>query len=167
MLRVLQAEEGDLPGIRMNKGKDGVDRRRFSRAVPTDKAGNGSGRQAEGYVVPGVIDNGDGTYRQNDIPINPENYWKLAAEYAPSMFIYDNSYVKCREIIFGYTFPEKMLGKYIKGLNVSFVARNPFTIWKNIPNIDPDSGYNTSGMGLEYGSLPSRRSYGINVNVKF
>ena len=59
------------------------------------------------------------------------------------------------------------LGKAIKGLNLSFVARNPFIVWKNIPNIDPDSGYNTSGMGLEYGSLPSRRSYGINVNVKF
>jgi hypothetical protein len=40
-------------------------------------------------------------------------------------------------------------------------------VWKNIPNIDPDSGYNTSGLGLEYGSLPSRRSYGLNVNVKF
>ena len=52
-------------------------------------------------------------------------------------------------------------------LSVSFVARNPFIVWKNIPNIDPDSGYNTSGLGLEYGSLPSRRSYGLNVNLKF
>ena len=83
------------------------------------------------------------------------------------MFIYDNSYVKCREITFGYTFPEKWLGKVVKAMSVSFVARNPFIVWKNIPNIDPDSGYNTSGLGLEYGSLPSRRSYGLNVNVKF
>ena len=123
--------------------------------------------KCQGLIVPGVIDNGDGTYRQNDIPVNPESYWKTATENAPSMFIYDNSYVKCREITFGYTFPEKWLGKTVKGLNVSFVARNPFIVWKNIPNIDPDSGYNTSGLGLEYGSLPSRRSYGINVNVKF
>ena len=123
--------------------------------------------KCEGYVVPGVIANGDGTYSPNTIPVNPESYWKSAADNAPSMFIYDNSYVKCREITFGYTFPEQMLGKYVKGLNVSFVARNPFIVWKNIPNIDPDSGYNTSGLGLEYGSLPSRRSYGINVNVKF
>ena len=123
--------------------------------------------KCEGYVVPGVIDNGDGTYRTNDIPVNPESFWKSAARNCPSLFIYDNSYVKCREITFGYTFPEQMLGKMIKGLNVSFVARNPFIIWKNIPNIDPDSGYNTSGLGLEYGSLPSRRSYGFNVNVKF
>lgn len=123
--------------------------------------------KCEGYVVPGVIDNGDGTYRKNDIPVNPETYWKTASENAPSMFIYDNSYIKCREITFGYTFPEKWLGKVVKSLSVSFVARNPFIVWKRIPNIDPDSGYNTSGLGLEYGSLPSRRSYGLNVNVKF
>lgn len=123
--------------------------------------------QCKGYVVPGVIKNADGTYTQNTIPVNPEAYWKSVADNCPAMFTYDNSYVKCREITFGYTFPEKMLGKYVKGLSLSFVARNPFIIWKNIPNIDPDSGYNTSGMGLEYGSLPSRRSYGFNVNVKF
>ena len=123
--------------------------------------------KVEGLIVDGVIDNGDGTYRPNDIPVNPEAYWKSAADSAPGMFIYDNSYVKCREITFGYTFPESMLGKSIKGLSVSFVARNPFIVWKNIPNIDPDSGYNTSGLGLEYGSLPSRRSFGFNVNLKF
>ena len=121
----------------------------------------------EGLIVDGVIDNGDGTYRVNDIPVNPEAYWKAVSDSAPGMFVYDNSYVKCREITFGYTFPESMLGKSIKGLSVSLVARNPFIVWKNIPNIDPDSGYNTSGLGLEYGSLPSRRSLGFNVNVKF
>ena len=121
----------------------------------------------KGLIVDGVIDNGDGTYRQNDIAVNPESYWKSASENCPAMFIYDNSYVKCREITFGYTFPEKWLGKAVKALSVSFVARNPFIVWKNIPNIDPDSGYNTSGLGLEYGSLPSRRSYGLNVNLKF
>ena len=121
----------------------------------------------QGLIVDGVIQNADGTYRKNDIPVNPENYWKTVTDNAPGMFIYDNSYVKCREITFGYDFPESMLGKKIKGLSISFVARNPFIVWKNIPNIDPDSGYNTSGLGLEYGSLPSRRSYGININVKF
>jgi len=123
--------------------------------------------RCEGYIVPGVIQNADGTFRPNDYPVNPESYWKAVAANVPAMFVYDNSYIKCREITFGYTFPEKWLGKWVKSLSVSFVARNPFIIWKNIPNIDPDSGYNTSGLGLEYGSLPSRRSYGFNVNVKF
>jgi hypothetical protein len=120
-----------------------------------------------GFIAEGVIDNGDGTYRKNDIPVNPQSYWKSVVAKAQSLFVYDNSYVKCREITFGYTFPESMLGKYVKALSVSFVARNPFIVWKNIPNIDPDSSYNTSGLGLEYGSLPSRRSYGLNVNLKF
>lgn len=136
--------------------------------------------KCEGYIAKGVyaVLNDDeiakdeaGNYlstgEQNTIPVNPQNYWKSVAEKAPGIFIYDNSYVKCREITFGYTFPERMLGKFVKALSVSFVARNPFIIWKNIPNIDPDSGYNTSGLGLEYGSLPSRKSFGLNVNLKF
>ena len=127
-----------------------------------------------GYIVPGVIqtgvdESGNPIYKPNDVPVNPEKYWQSASRNCAAMFVYDNSYVKCREITFGYTFPEKLLTplKVVKGLSVSFVARNPFIIWKRIPNIDPDSGYNTSGLGLEYGSLPSRRSYGFNVNVKF
>ena len=135
----------------------------------TDEAQRLETAKQFGYVVPGVIKNADGTYRTNDIPVDPEAYWKTASDNCPSLFVYDNSYVKCREITFGYTFPEKWLSKLkvVKSLSLSFVARNPFIIWKNIPNIDPDSGYNTSGLGLEYGSLPSRRSYGFNVNVKF
>ena len=117
---------------------------------------------------PSVIDNGDGTYRPNDIYINPEDYWMSVCRNAPSMFIYDNSYVKCRELTLSYNVPKSWLKNVVSGLTVSFVARNPFIVWKNIPNIDPDSNYNnTTGMGLEYGSLPSRRSYGFNVNVKF
>lgn len=123
--------------------------------------------KCEGLIVDGVVDNGDGTYSKNTYAVNPQNYWKSVAEKAPALFIYDNSYIKCREITFGYTFPSSMLGKFVKSLSLSFVARNPFIVWKNIPNIDPDSNYNTSGIGLEYGSLPSRRSYGFNINVKF
>lgn len=121
-----------------------------------------------GFVAPGVIDNGDGTYRPNDIRINPEDYWMSVCRNAPSMFIYDNSYIKCREITLTYQFPKKWLGKVVQDMSISFVTRNPFIVWKNIPDIDPDSNYNnTTGMGLEYGSLPSRKSYGFNLYVKF
>ena len=121
-----------------------------------------------GFIAPGVIDNGDGTYRPNDIYINPEDYWFSVCRNAPSMFIYDNSYVKCRELTLSYQVPTAWTHGVLKGLTVSLVARNPFIVWKNIPNIDPDSNYNnTTGMGLEYGSLPSRKSFGFNLNVKF
>jgi len=134
-----------------------------------EEINSGRGTEKRGFIAPGVIQNADGTYRPNDIPVNPEQYWEQVATNCPRQFVYDNSYVKCRELTFSYTFPEKMLSalKIVKSLSVSFVARNPFIVWKSIPNIDPDSGYNTSGLGLEYGSLPSRRSYGFNVNVKF
>jgi TonB-linked SusC/RagA family outer membrane protein len=121
-----------------------------------------------GFIAPGVIDNGDGTYRENNIFIDPEEYWMNVSRNAPSMFIYDNSYIKVRELTLSYVLPQQWFKNKIKGMTLSFVARNPFIVWKNIPNIDPDSNFNnTTGMGLEYGSLPSRRSYGFNVNVKF
>lgn len=124
---------------------------------------------ADGYVVNGVIDNGDGTYRENDICINPEDYWMEVSRKSPELFIYDNSYIKCRELVLTLDFPRNWLDKkgIVKHVGISFVARNPFIIWKNIKDIDPDAQYNTSGLGLEYGSLPSRRSYGLNFNIKF
>ena len=122
-----------------------------------------------GYLVDGVIDNGDGTYRDNDIYVNPETYWREVSNNTPEPFIYDNSYVKCRELTLTLDFPRNWLDKrgIVKHVGISFVARNPFIIWKNIKDIDPDAQYNTSGLGLEYGSLPSRRSYGLNFNIKF
>ena len=118
-----------------------------------------------GYLVDGVFE--DGT--PNNIYINPEDYWYEVARKSPEMFIYDNSYIKCRELTLTLDFPKEWLDKkgIVKHVGISFVARNPFIIWKNIKDIDPDAQYNTSGMGLEYGSLPSRRSYGLNFNIKF
>ena len=122
-----------------------------------------------GYLVDGVIDNGDGTYRENDIYVNPEDYWMEVSRNTPELFIFDNSYIKCRELTLSLDFPKEWLDKkgVVKHVSMSFVARNPFIVWKNIKDIDPDAQYNTSGLGLEYGSLPSRRSYGLNFNIKF
>lgn len=149
-------------------GREGWYKSEEQRQAAGIAKGSSAWKPTGGFIAPGVIDNGDGTYRPNDMHINPEEYWMSVSRNAPSMFIYDNSYVKCREITLSYNVPKLLLKNVVKNLTLSFVARNPFIIWKNIPNIDPDSNYNnTTGMGLEYGSLPSRRSYGLNVNVKF
>lgn len=125
-----------------------------------------------GYIVPGVIENVDGngdvSYKVNEKYVDPEEYWKHISTSVPSVFVYDNSYVKLREITFSYRLPRKLVQKFADAMTVSFVSRNPFIIYRNIDNIDPDSNYNnSSGMGLEYGSLPSRRSFGLNINIKF
>lgn len=127
-----------------------------------------------GYLVNGVIEekNEKGEvigYHENDIYINPEKYWMEVSRKSPELFIYDNSYIKCRELTLTLDFPKNWLDKkgVVKNVSMSFVARNPFIVWKNIKDIDPDAQYNTSGLGLEYGSLPSRRSYGMNFSIKF
>jgi len=133
-------------------------------------AGVTSGWKATGgYLVEGVYMGEDGQWHENDIYINPEDYWYEVSRKSPEMFIYDNSYIKCRELTLSLDFPKEWLDKkgIVKHVGISFVARNPFIIWKNIKDIDPDAQYNTSGLGLEYGSLPSRRSYGLNFNIKF
>ena len=121
-----------------------------------------------GYVAKGVIEQPDGTFKPNDIFVSPQEYWTYVTTQTARPFIYDNTYVKLREFTLSYAFPRRMLGKVVNALSVSFVARNLFNLYKNVPNIDPDSNYNNStGMGLELGSLPSRRCFGLNVNLKF
>jgi len=132
----------------------------------------GSWDPTGGFVAEGVIpvtdSEGNVTYEKNTKYVNPEDYWSYICDKTPVPFIYDNSYVKVRELTISYRVPKKWYSKVLSDVAVSFVARNPFIIYKNIPNIDPDSNYNNStGMGLEYGSLPSTRSFGFNINVKF
>ena len=56
-----------------------------------------------------------------------------------------------------------------QGISISFVARNLAVLWKNIPNIDPESTYSFNGgaQGLEYFALPATRSFGFNLNASF
>jgi len=124
-----------------------------------------------GYLAPGLIAQTDAagniSYRPNDIYISPEKYWKYIGSQTPLPFIYDNSYIKLREVSLTYRFPNKWI-HFASDVQLSVVARNPWIIHKNVPNIDPESNYNNgSGMGLEYGSIPTRRSFGLNLNIKF
>ena len=116
-----------------------------------------------------VLDSeGNPTYTKNTVPVNPQTYYDIIGNSFPEESIYDNSYVKIREITLSYDLPSKWFGKIISSAQVSLIAKNPFILYKNIPYIDPESTYNTSWAGgLEYGSLPTRRSFGFNISVKF
>ena len=130
-----------------------------------------------GYVPQGVVQtgtdaNGQPVYTQNARAVDPSVYWSAFYSDGNGIarpFIYKASYVKVREITVSYLLPttiSRSLG--IKAASFGLVARNPFIIYKDIPNVDPDSNYNNSnGQGLEYGSLPTRRGWGFNLNVKF
>ncbi|MES2265668.1 MAG: SusC/RagA family TonB-linked outer membrane protein, partial [Bacteroidota bacterium] len=135
-------------------------------------AGNVRGYVPQGVVQTGVDGAGKPVYAKNTKAVDPSIYW---ANYysdgngVATPFIYDASYIKMREITVSYNIPGAVSSKWgIKNMSVALVSRNPFIIHKNVPNVDPDSNYNNgNGQGLEYGSLPSRKSWGFNLNVKF
>ncbi|MDN3580252.1 SusC/RagA family TonB-linked outer membrane protein [Mucilaginibacter flavus] len=84
-----------------------------------------------------------------------------------SMFLYDDSFIKFRQIVLGYTFPAKMFNNKIQGITLSAVARNVFTIMKHTPNIDPESNYSNGPQGIEQAGVPYTRTFGLNLNAKF
>jgi len=125
-----------------------------------------------GYIGQGVKNTGteeNPVYVPNDVPVNPQTYWSSIYENTPEPYIYDASYIKLRELTLSYQFPQSTIKKLrIKDLSLSFYARNLWVIKTYLKNVDPESNYNNgNGQGFEYGSLPSRRTYGIGINFKF
>lgn len=109
-------------------------------------------------------------YEKNTTPVDPQKYWNnFSSINTPEPFIYDASFIKLREMTLSYAFDKKLLKKTpLTGLGVSVYGRNLWTIHSSVPNIDPESSYNNgNGQGFEYGSLPSRRSFGFSVKLNF
>lgn len=94
-------------------------------------------------------------------------YYQNMADNTSFRFVNDASFIKMRQLTFGYTFPAKAFNNKINGLSLSFVARNLFILMKKTNNIDPESSYNSTFMGLELGGVPPARTFGFNLNVKF
>jgi TonB-linked SusC/RagA family outer membrane protein len=99
---------------------------------------------------------------------NPATYYGNWANANQGMFLYDASFIKFRQIIFGYDFPMKMFHSSIRGIRLSFVMRNVFTLMKHTPNIDPETNYSASiySQGLESAAVPYSRTFGFNLNIK-
>jgi TonB-linked SusC/RagA family outer membrane protein len=120
-----------------------------------------------GYVGTGVTESGS----VNTTAVPAETYWTnlASSNNIAEEFVYDASFIKLRELSLGYTVPSSLLKRFfVKGLQVSFVARNLATLVKHTPNIDPESAYNnTNGQGLESNGYLPTRSFGFNLNLKF
>ena len=119
----------------------------------------------------GVMDDGNGNYITNTVGVDAQTYYKgISNNNIGEEFVYNANFLKLRELSLGYEFPKSVLNslKVVKGLNVSLVGRNLWTIIKHTDNIDPEAAYNNSnGQGLELNGYPATRSVGFNVNVKF
>jgi TonB-linked SusC/RagA family outer membrane protein len=85
-------------------------------------------------------------------------------------WIYDQSYVKLRELRVGYSLPKSILGSSpIQDLNISAIARNLWLIHTNVDGLDPSeiSPGSNGYVFQENGQLPGVRSLGINVRLGF
>jgi len=93
-----------------------------------------------------------------------------ALSLATETSIFDASFVKFRQLTFSYDLPSEFLKKFsIKGARVSLTGRNLFIIQSGLSElgIDPEALYNTNNSGFEYATLPTLRSIGVNLNLKF
>ena len=128
------------------------------------------------FVVPNsVIDNGDGTYSENNIALTPTqiyNFWNNGGWDRDADFLLDKSYVKLRSVVLSWDLPKKWLaGTFLTGVKVSAFGNNLF-LWTPSSNtfVDPELssfGNDLSGNFGEYSANPSSRKFGFNVNIKF
>ena len=122
--------------------------------------------RAEGLTLENVVTEDGQPYTETtDAQAYYENGYNITEQH-----VYDASFVKLREIRFGYNFGNNLFGDKV-GLNdltLSLVGRNLAILSKNIPNIDPEAATSaTNVQGLEGGGMFPTRTIGLNLAFNF
>ena len=106
---------------------------------------------------------------ENSVYLEAPAYFKYLADNISEEFVFDATYVKFRELRFGYSFPKKWFTQLpIQAVTLSVVGRNLAVIYKAVPHVDPEAALGSGNFqGIEDSQVPSARSIGFNLNVKF
>ncbi|WP_206077594.1 SusC/RagA family TonB-linked outer membrane protein [Pontibacter sp. SGAir0037] len=130
------------------------------------------GREA-GYIIgEGVVDNGDGTYSPNTKQVNPADYYTRYYRRANvESNSFDASYLKLREMRLEYNLSSALLArtKAFSAASIALFGRD-LAMLTNFPMFDPETAAlngSTIMPGVEMGQMPSTRTYGVNVTLKF
>lgn len=129
------------------------------------------GRETNKIVGEGVVDDGTGHYVPNTkevlIADYYADYYRRANVEANS---FDASYLKLREARLEYSLPKKLLSKtFVRQVSVGVYGRD-LLMFTNFPMFDPETAaLNGSTLipGVEIGQLPSTRTMGLNLTLKF
>lgn len=84
--------------------------------------------------------------------------------------VLDATNVKLREVALTFDFPKTMLrDTFIQSASLSAVGRNLLFIYNAAGDIDPEATYSSgpASTAFEHTSLPSTRSYGVNLKINF
>lgn len=129
----------------------------------------------EGVIGDGARNIGDAeapVYVRNDVVAPTRDVvGALSPRYANEGAIFDASFVKLREAGITYALPQSLLSNvsFIRAASISLIGRNLAMLYSNHSQIDPEfnvSGGNLQG-ALSYTTIPSTRSFGVNLNVTF
>ena len=101
--------------------------------------------------------------------VDAQDYYQRIAFNVTEQFVEDADFAKLRQITLGYSLPRSIMNKLpFSGVTVSAVGRNVAILWRKTTNIDPESIYTTgNAQGLEMFGVPTSRSFGFNLNLKF
>jgi TonB-linked SusC/RagA family outer membrane protein len=131
-------------------------------STATGNAGNG------GIRIPGVFANGALVGKENNRYISARAYWYTARQRDASNVLLDASFIKLREVRFGYSIPASVLKKmpFAKSANFGVILQNAWLIWATTKQwgIDPSE---LEVFYREGGQLSSSRQLGVNLRVTF
>jgi len=125
-----------------------------------------------GVVFDGVYQSGTNAGKDNTTAVFGQTFYAdYRSQQIADPFIFKSDFIKLRNITLSYDFTS-LIGsnvKFVKGLVLSASCRNVAILKKYTPDIDPES-FASSGdlrLGYEAVSLPTVRTWGANLNVKF
>jgi outer membrane receptor protein involved in Fe transport len=122
----------------------------------------------DGYIESGINEN---TGKENTVPVDPLYRWyNIWAKEIGTEWMMDGTNARMREIQLGYALPSALLSKTpLDDITISVVGRNLFFFYNAMKDIDPESSYSSgnTGGGFEHNSIPSTRSFGFNLKVRF
>jgi TonB-linked SusC/RagA family outer membrane protein len=130
------------------------------------------------FVVPNsVVENPDGTFSENTTKVNAETFWTEQSN--GEMNILSATFTKLREAGISYSLPKSLMSKTRFGACEIGLYGNNLALWLpktkdafgfNVNTIgDPEiSGFGTGNVqGIEFGTVPSLKNYGINLKLTF
>ena len=120
-------------------------------------------------ILPGVIQNADGTFRPNNIQVPAQAYWGNVGGLAPEPAVFDATVYRLREIALNYTIPKSWISKTPFGsISVGVSGRN---LYFYAPSFPADPEINTQGagniQGLDLNGPPNTRNFGGNIRLTF
>ncbi|AOM80708.1 SusC/RagA family TonB-linked outer membrane protein [Pedobacter steynii] len=125
----------------------------------------------DGMIIPGYIDNGDGTYSENKVVIAAADFYNNTYNKYYERLTYSASFLKLREASITYVFSKNVLGKLpVSNLSISLIGRNLYTWTANGLGYDPETTMSvTEGfkLGVGHWTLPGTRSFGFKLSCNF